>query len=77
LKLAEGDIIALYDAQLQNEFGGPEEGTVIILQSTRNGETKEIPYTVQYKEGSKGHYIRMKRDPSEPERGLQEKWFSN
>ena len=77
LKLAEGDIIALYDAQLQNEFGGPEEGTVIILQSTRNGETKEIPYTVQYKEGSKGHYIRMKRDPSEPERGLQEKWLSN
>ena len=77
LKFAEGDIIALYDAQLQNEFGGPEEGTVIILQSTRNGETKEIPYTVQYKEGSKGHYIRMKRNPSEPERDLQEKWFSN
>lgn len=72
-----GDRVTINSAKLQNEFGGPKEGTIIPLQVKRNGEIKVIPYAVEYKEGSKGHYLRMKRNPTDAEAGLHELWLSN
>jgi len=77
LQLEEGDIIDLYSDQLQNEYGGPDAGTVIDLNITRGSTKLVVPYTVAYKEGSKGHYIRMSRESSASQEELLELWLTN
>jgi len=77
LKLVEGDIIELYNDELQNEYGGPEAGTIIELNITRDTEKLVVPYEVTYKEGSKGHFIRMSRESSASQEQLLELWLTN
>jgi len=77
LQFEEGDIIELYSDQLQNEYGGPEAGTVIELNITRGTEKLVVPYEVTYKEGSKGHFMRMSRESSASQEDLLELWLTN
>jgi len=77
LQLEEGDIIELYSDELQNEFGGPEAGTIIELKITRGAKNLVIPYAITYKEGSKGHFMRMSRESSASQEELLELWLTN
>jgi len=77
LQLEEGDIIELYSDELQNEFGGPEAGTIIDLKITRGAKNLVIPYAITYKEGSKGHFMRMSRESSASQEELLELWLTN
>jgi uncharacterized protein YcfJ len=77
LQLEEGDIIELYSDQLQNEYGGPDAGTVINLNITRGSKKIIVPYEVTYKQGSKGHYMRMSREPNAAQEHLLELWLTN
>jgi predicted metalloprotease with PDZ domain len=77
LKLVEGDIIELYNDELQNEYGGPEAGTIIDLKVTRGTKNLIIPYEVTYKEGNNGHFIRMSRESNAAQEQLLELWLTN
>ena len=77
LQLEEGDIIELYSDELQNEFGGPEAGAIIDLKITRGAKNLVIPYAITYKEGSKGHFMRMSRESSASQEELLELWLTN
>jgi predicted metalloprotease with PDZ domain len=77
LELEEGDIIEMYNDELQNEYGGPEAGTIIELKITRGTDKLVVPYEVTYKEGSKGHFIRMSRESSASQEQLLELWLTN
>jgi len=77
LQLEEGDIIELYSDELQNEFGGPEAGAIIDLNITRGAKNLVVPYTITYKEGSKGHFMRMSRESSASQEELLELWLTN
>ena len=77
LQLEEGDIIELYSDELQNEFGGPEAGAIIDLNITRGAKNLVVPYAITYKEGSKGHFMRMSRESSASQEELLELWLTN
>tara|TARA_B100001939_G_scaffold346453_1_gene365257 strand:+ start:181 stop:2046 length:1866 start_codon:yes stop_codon:yes gene_type:complete len=77
LQLEEGDIIETYSDQLQNEYGGPEAGTIIDLNVTRGTKKLVVPYEVTYKEGSKGHFMRRSRESSASQEQLLELWLTN
>ena len=60
-----------------NEYGGPEAGTIIDLNITRGTKNLVVPYEVTYKEGSKGHFMRMSRESSASQEQLLELWLTN
>ena len=77
LQFEEGDILELYGDQLQDKYGGPVAGSVIDLNVRRGTKSLIIPYEVTYKEGSKGHFIRMSRESNPSQEQLLELWLTN
>ena len=77
LQFEEGDTLELYGDQLQDEYGGPAAGTVINLNVRRETKSLIVPYEVTYKEGSKGHFIRMSRESNPSQEQLLELWLTN
>lgn len=77
LNLQEGDLVEIYNARLQNIFGGLQQGQIIDIAVERNGEKFTVPYTVEYKEGRRAHYIRMSRETNDRQEKLKELWFNN
>jgi len=77
LGLQEGDRVERSKELTQNPYGGVTEGTVVPIEIVRDGTTIEIPYTVRYEKGAKGHFIRFAREPNARELQLQELWLGN
>jgi predicted metalloprotease with PDZ domain len=77
LGLQSEDRFALVDAMLETPYGPIEEGTVIPLQVIRNEKELEIPYTVRYMEGAKGHFIRFQRKATPQAQKLQNLWLGD
>ncbi|CAI8375079.1 MAG: Uncharacterised protein [Flavobacteriales bacterium UBA4585] len=76
-QLQEGDRIERYSAELEDKFGGLEEGTPMILKVTREDSSFTIPYKVKYQTGSKKHFIRFQRTPTAEQLALRKYWFEN
>ena len=76
-QLQEGDRVLRYSALLENEYGGLEQGTPLELEVQRGEKVVRIPFEVSYKSGTKKHFIRLQRTPSESQVALQALWFKN
>ena len=76
-QLQEGDRIERYSAELEDKFGGLEEGTPMTLKVTRGKSSFTIPYKVKYQTGSKKHFIRFQRTPTAEQLALRKYWFEN
>lgn len=76
-QLQEGDRIERYSAELENKYGGLEEGTSMILKVNREDSSFTIPYKVKYQTGSKKHFIRFQRTPTPEQLALRKYWFEN
>lgn len=76
-QLQVGDRVLRYSALLDNEYGGLEQGTPLELEVQRGEKVVRIPFEVSYKSGTKKHFIRLQRTPSESQVALQALWFKN
>ena len=76
-QLQVGDRVLRYSASLDNEYGGLEQGTPLELEVQRGEKVVRIPFEVSYKSGTKKHFIRLQRTPSESQVALQALWFKN
>ncbi|MCH1533893.1 MAG: hypothetical protein L7S65_02915 [Schleiferiaceae bacterium] len=76
-QLQVGDRVLRYTALLDNEYGGLEQGTPLELEVQRGEKVVRIPFEVSYKSGTKKHFIRLQRTPSESQAALQALWFKN
>jgi len=75
LGLQAGDKVALTNAITQTPYGGLQEGTVVPVEVVRGDKELEIPYTVRYEKGAKGHFIRFQRNPEAKAQTLQDLWL--
>ena len=76
-KLEKGDRVQRYADELETAYGGPKEGSPLVLLIERNGTKFTVPYNVAYTTGSKKHYIRFQRNPTAAQSALQKLWFKN
>lgn len=76
-QLVEGDRVVRYSKELDNVYGGPAEGTALLLEVTRGDSSFSIPYEVQYKAGTKKHFIRFYSNPTAEQLALRNLWFHN
>ena len=76
-QLEKGDRIQRYADELETAYGGPKEGSPLVLLIERNGTKFTVPYNVAYTTGSKKHYIRFQRNPTAAQSALQKLWFKN
>jgi hypothetical protein len=76
-KLEKGDRVQRYADELETAYGGPKEGSPLVLLIERNGTKFTVPYNVAYTTGSKKHYIRFQRNPTAAQSVLQKLWFKN
>ena len=76
-QLQEGDRIERYSAELENKYGGLEEGTSMILKVNRDDSSFTIPYKVKYRNGTKKYFIRFQRTPTAEQLALRKYWFEN
>lgn len=76
-QLQEGDRVVRYSKELDNVYGGPAEGTALLLEVTRGDTSFTIPYEVQYKAGAKKHFIRFHSNPTAEQLALRNLWFQN
>ena len=76
-ELEKGDRVQRYADELETAYGGPKEGSPLVLLIERNGTKFTVPYNVAYTTGSKKHYIRFQRNPTAAQSALQKLWFKN
>ena len=76
-QLEKGDRVQRYADELETAYGGPKEGSPLVLLIERNGTKFTVPYNVAYTTGSKKHYIRFQRNPTAAQSALQKLWFKN
>ena len=76
-QLKEGDRIISYGAELEDKYGGLEEGTAMTFKVTRGDLSFTIPYTIKYRAGSKKYFIRFQRNPTAEQLALRKYWFKN
>jgi predicted metalloprotease with PDZ domain len=76
-QLQEGDRIISYGAELEDKYGGLEEGTAMTFKVTRGDSSFTIPYTIKYRAGSKKYFIRFQRNPTAEQLALRKYWFKN
>ena len=76
-QLKEGDRVVRYSKELDNVYGGQAEGTALLLEVTRGDSSFSIPYEVQYKAGTKKHFIRFHTNPTAEQLALRNLWFQN
>ena len=76
-QLKEGDRIISYGAELEDKYGGLEEGTAMTFKVTRGDSSFTIPYTIKYRAGSKKYFIRFQRNPTAEQLALRKYWFKN
>ena len=76
-QLEKGDRVQRYADELETAYGGPKEGSPLVLLIERNGTKFTVPYKVAYTTGSKKHYIRFQRNPTAAQSALQKLWFKN
>ena len=76
-QLKEGDRVVRYSKELDNVYGGQAEGTALLLEVTRGDSSFSIPYEVQYKAGTKKHFIRFHSNPTAEQLALRNLWFQN
>ena len=76
-QLVEGDRVVRYSKELDNVYGDQAEGTALLLEVTRGDSSFSIPYEVQYKAGTKKHFIRFHSNPTAEQLALRNLWFQN
>ena len=76
-QLKEGDRVVRYSKELDNVYGDQAEGTALLLEVTRGDSSFSIPYEVQYKAGTKKHFIRFYSNPTAEQLALRNLWFQN
>ena len=75
LGLQKGDRIKGFSDKLSTADGFVAEGTKIMIEVERDGELLELPYSVRYTTGARGHFIRFNTDANVQQKALQDLWL--